>query len=82
MTIGRYLRWVDAAGQDFRPVSLIGRALLNDRSLNKGKLRYRCEPDLYLRPGDAVTINGDSFTVDNITMSISPIRQVMEVTEA
>ena len=52
------------------------------RSLTKGKLRYRCEPDLYLRPGDTVSVNGDSFTTDNITMFISPTQETMEVAEA
>ncbi|WEM45297.1 NAD-dependent malic enzyme (plasmid) [Photobacterium sp. DA100] len=35
MTIGRYLRWKDENGDDFRPVSLTGTELLNDRTLNK-----------------------------------------------
>ncbi|SFO77266.1 NAD-dependent malic enzyme [Enterovibrio norvegicus] len=35
MTIGKYLRWKDEQGNVFRPVSLIGTELLNDRTLNK-----------------------------------------------
>lgn len=35
MTIGKYLRWKDEKGNAFRPVSLTGTALLNDRTLNK-----------------------------------------------
>ncbi|WP_087016870.1 NAD-dependent malic enzyme [Thaumasiovibrio subtropicus] len=35
MTEGKYLRWKDEQGNDFRPVSLTGTALLNDRTLNK-----------------------------------------------
>ncbi|MGF1727103.1 NAD-dependent malic enzyme [Photobacterium nomapromontoriensis] len=35
MTIGKYLRWKDEHGQEFRPVSLTGTELLNDRTLNK-----------------------------------------------
>lgn len=35
MTTGKYLRWKDENGDVFRPVSLIGTQLLNDRTLNK-----------------------------------------------
>ncbi|PMN91548.1 NAD-dependent malic enzyme [Enterovibrio norvegicus] len=35
MTIGKYLRWKNEQGNVFRPVSLIGTELLNDRTLNK-----------------------------------------------
>ncbi len=35
MTVGKYLRWKDEAGNDFRPVALTGTELLNDRNLNK-----------------------------------------------
>lgn len=35
MTIGKYLRWKDEHGNEFRPVSLTGTELLNDRTLNK-----------------------------------------------
>ncbi|MGF1701084.1 NAD-dependent malic enzyme [Photobacterium makurazakiensis] len=35
MTTGKYLRWKDAEGNEFRPVSLTGTELLNDRTLNK-----------------------------------------------
>ncbi len=35
MTVGKYLRWKDAEGKEFRPVSLSGTDLLNDRNLNK-----------------------------------------------
>ncbi len=35
MAIGKYLRWKDAEGNVFRPVSLSGTELLNDRTLNK-----------------------------------------------
>jgi malate dehydrogenase (oxaloacetate-decarboxylating)/malate dehydrogenase (oxaloacetate-decarboxylating)(NADP+) len=35
MAIGKYLRWKDAEGNAFRPVSLSGTELLNDRTLNK-----------------------------------------------
>ncbi|UPW19652.1 NAD-dependent malic enzyme [Agarivorans sp. TSD2052] len=35
MATGKYLRWKDENGNEFRPVSLSGNALLNDRTLNK-----------------------------------------------
>jgi len=35
MSIAKYLRWKDEDGTYFRPVSLTGAALLNDRTLNK-----------------------------------------------
>ena len=35
MTVGKYLRWKDSEGHVFRPVSLTGTELLNDRTLNK-----------------------------------------------
>ena len=35
MTRGKYLRWKDENGNEFRPVSLTGTELLNDRTLNK-----------------------------------------------
>lgn len=35
MTVGKYLRWKDSEGKEFRPVSLSGTDLLNDRNLNK-----------------------------------------------
>ena len=35
MTTGKYLRWKDEKGNEFRPVPLTGTELLNDRTLNK-----------------------------------------------
>lgn len=35
MTVGKYLIWKDEQGSEFRPVSLSGTDLLNDRNLNK-----------------------------------------------
>jgi hypothetical protein len=51
------------------------------RCLDKGKLRYRCTPDIYLRPGDVVTVGDDTFTVGDITMAISADSETMEVQE-
>ncbi len=36
MSIEKYLKWQDQEGNEFRPVSLVGIDLLNDRILNKG----------------------------------------------
>ncbi|MCP3890473.1 MAG: NAD-dependent malic enzyme [Desulfobulbaceae bacterium] len=36
MSIEQYLKWQDFEGNEFRPVSLVGVDLLNDRILNKG----------------------------------------------
>ncbi|HEY5715754.1 MAG TPA: NAD-dependent malic enzyme, partial [Psychromonas sp.] len=35
MGIGKYLRWEDAKGDVFRPVSITGNRLLSNRTLNK-----------------------------------------------
>jgi LEA14-like dessication related protein len=51
------------------------------KSLDGGNLRYRCAPNLYLRPGDTATINGDSFTVKNIIRSVSPGLETYEISE-
>lgn len=52
------------------------------RRVADGKLRYRCDPHLYLRPGDTVNINDDSFTVGDIIMIINTTEQTMEIAEA
>ena len=51
------------------------------RNLTAGKLRYRCTPNLYVRPGDTVNIDDDSFTIKNITYSVSPELETFEVSE-
>jgi hypothetical protein len=62
-----------------KPVSLTGASYKN---LTGGKLRYRCQPDLFLRPGDTVTVNGDTFTADSISIAMAVDSQTMEVAEA
>lgn len=52
------------------------------KNLEDGSLRYRCSPDLYLRPGDTVTVNGDTFTANYISIAMSVDSQTMEVSEA
>lgn len=60
-------------------VALMGE---NYRYLSAGKLRYRCFPDLYLRPGDTVRAGEDEFTAGLVTYMVNTARQVMEVSEA
>jgi len=52
------------------------------RNLNKGKIRYRVVPDIYVKPGDTVEIGLDSFIIDNISLSMSGSQFNMEVAEA
>lgn len=48
------------------------------RNTTDGELRYRCATDLYLRPGDTVNINGETFTADDISIAISPDLETFE----
>lgn len=50
--------------------------------LSNGGLRYRCTPNMFVRPGDVVSVNGDVFRADEISFMISVEQQVMEVAEA
>jgi hypothetical protein len=52
------------------------------RNVVSGKRRYRASPDNFLRPGDTVEINAESFTVGLITLSVSPSIERMEIAEA
>jgi len=53
------------------------------RRLSYGKLALRAAvTDLYLKPGDTVTYDGDSFTASTITHSFSPTGAFMEVRES
>jgi len=47
-----------------------------------GKIRYRCTPDLYLRPGDICIVGDDTFTAGVITWMVNPSYVTMEVEEA
>ena len=51
------------------------------RMIYQGRKRYRCQPNLYLRPGDTVVVNGDMFQADVITWAIGPGTEIMEVAE-
>jgi len=61
-----------------KEVDLVGASYMN---LDNGELRYRCTPNIYVRPGDTVSINGDSFIVENITYSVSAELETFEVSE-
>lgn len=53
------------------------------RRLSYGKLALRAAvADLYLKPGDTVTYNGDSFTAKTITHTFLPTGTFMEVRES
>lgn len=52
------------------------------KAVSDGKIRYRCTPDLYLRPGDTVVVGDDTFTAGVISWTVDPSQQTMEVEEA
>ena len=53
------------------------------RALNEGKLNYRCAvPDLYLKPGDTVNADGDTFTAGDVVLTVGVASKTMEVQEA
>ena len=45
-----------------------------------GKRRVRCEPNIFLRPGDTAVFGADSMTVDSLAVMIDRNQQRMEVT--
>ncbi len=48
-------------------------------SLNDGTFRVRCNPDLYVRPGDHVYTDDEDFDVSLITYSVTPGQELFEV---
>ena len=52
------------------------------RATYGGATRVRCTPDFYLRPGDTVTIDDDTFVVQTITWYVNESGASMEVSEA
>jgi len=55
----------------------------NYRRVSQGLLQYRfVDVDLFLNPGDSLTVGTDTFTVGNITYYINPNRAQMDVFEA
>jgi len=54
----------------------------NYRSIENGKYRHRLsQPNISLRPGDTVTISGDTFVANVITYYISVENKTMEISE-
>lgn len=49
--------------------------------VNSGARRYRCEMDPRVRPGNVVTVNGESFTVASVVHYIEPYNVLSEVAE-
>ena len=60
-------------------VSLTGQSY---KAVYDGKIRYRCTPDLYLRPGDTCIIGDDTFVAGVITWMANPSYQTLEIEEA
>jgi len=52
------------------------------RATYGGATRVRCTPDFYLRPGDTVTIDDDTFVAQTITWYVNESGASMEVSEA
>jgi len=50
------------------------------RSVNSSNIRYRCEIDNSLRPGDTAIINGDSIIVEYIQHGVAVGSAYMEIT--
>jgi len=53
------------------------------KSINKGKVSIRTpEIDFYLKPGDTVTADGESFVAGSINISVGESQRQMQITEA
>ena len=53
------------------------------RRISDGKLNHRlAEPEMFLNPGDTVTIDNDTYVVDYLSIVIGSIQQTMEIAEA
>jgi hypothetical protein len=50
--------------------------------LDKGKKRYRCRPEIFLRCGDTAQIRGDSLIVGDITWYCGVGQESLEIAEA
>lgn len=60
-------------------IAIKNAAYRNDRN---GERRIRCDVDIYLRPNDIADLgNGETFTVNEITIFIDKSSSVMEVSE-
>lgn len=51
------------------------------RAVYGGGIRYRCNPDFLLRPGDTVNIGDDTFQANVISWAVSVESQLMEISE-
>jgi len=51
------------------------------RNLDDGTLRYRCSPDLYLKPGDTCRYGTDEFTASLVSYVVDSVQEWMEVAE-
>jgi hypothetical protein len=51
------------------------------QSVTDGVIRVRCEPDMWLNPGDTADINGNTFVVDSLAYFVKPTLATMEVQE-
>lgn len=52
------------------------------KNVTDGLRRVRCEPDMWLNPGDTADVGGgETFVVDAISYSVTPRQATMEVSE-
>lgn len=51
------------------------------KAVTEGLIRCRCSPNLYLRAGDTVIVDGETFVADQISMYVSVDQETMEVAE-
>lgn len=69
--------------ETFVPKSITASGSSTYRSLRSGKLTHRfSEPDIYINPGDIVTVGTDTFTIGNVTFAVSTTSQTVELNEA
>jgi hypothetical protein len=53
------------------------------RSMSDGVRRIRCEPDMYLQPGDVADLgDGETLTVEQISYIVGASQATMEISEA
>lgn len=53
------------------------------RRISSGKINHRmAEPEIFLNPGDTITVGTDTFVVGLVSYIISSMQQTMEITEA
>jgi len=85
----------DDGGGRNRSITIIGHATVTEsvpktRTLQNASMRssswsgrrFRASLDMNLRPGDTAIINGEAIVVGLITHSVSPLGELMEISEA